>query len=80
MAHKLILDSPEQFFGTIGGMLKHVLRPLILAMLVALAGCAGFGGSSVQDESGQAFDPSKLTEQEELPKFSAEKIIHEIKF
>ena len=39
-------------------MLKHVLRPLILTMLIALAGCAGFGGSSVQDESGQAFDPS----------------------
>ena len=53
-------------------MFKHALRPLILAMLMALAGCAGFGGSSVQDESGQAFDPSKLTAQEELPKFSAE--------
>ena len=53
-------------------MFKHVLCPLILAMLLALAGCAGFGGSSVQDESGQAFDPSKLTAQDELPKFSAE--------
>ena len=72
MAHQLILDSLEQFFGTIGGMLKHALRPLILAMLMALAGCAGFGGSSVQDESGQAFDPGKLTAQEELPKFSAQ--------
>ena len=53
-------------------MLKHVLCPLILAMLLVLAGCAGFGGSSVQDESGQAFDPSKLTAQDELPKFSAQ--------
>jgi len=53
-------------------MLKHVLRPLILAMLLVLAGCAGFGGSSVQDESGQTFDPSKLTAQDELPKFSAQ--------
>jgi len=53
-------------------MLKHVLCPLILAMLLMLAGCAGFGGSSVQDESGQAFDPSKLTAQDELPKFSAQ--------
>ena len=72
MAHELILDSLGQFFGTISNMLKDVLRPLILAMLMALAGCAGFGGNSVQDESGQAFDPSKLTAQEELPKFSAE--------
>ena len=53
-------------------MLKYVLSPLILAMLMALVGCAGFGGDSVQDESGQAFDPSKLTAQDELPKFSAQ--------
>ena len=72
MAHKLILDSLAQFFGTISNMLKDVLRPLILAMLIVLAGCAGFGGSSVQDESGQAFDPSKLPAQDELPKFSAQ--------
>jgi len=72
MAHKPILDSLEQFFGTISNMLKYVLYPLILATLIALAGCAGFGGGSVQDESGQAFDPSKLPAQEELPKFSAQ--------
>jgi hypothetical protein len=53
-------------------MLKHVLRPLILIMLITLAGCAGFGGGSVQDESGQAFDPNQIQAQEELPKFSAE--------
>jgi len=53
-------------------MLKQVLRPLMLAMLIALAGCAGFGGGSVQDDSGQAFDPSKIPAQDELPKFSAE--------
>ncbi len=72
MAHKSILDLLGQFFGTISNMSKHVLRPLVLAMLIALAGCAGFGGGSVQDESGQAFDPSKLPAQDELPKFSAE--------
>ena len=72
MAHQLILDSLEQFFGTIGDMLKDVLRPLILTALMALAGCAGFGGSSLQDGSRQAFDPSKLPAQDELPKFSAQ--------
>jgi len=72
MAHKMILDSLEQFFGTISNMFKHVFYPLICTALIALAGCAGFGGDSVQDESGQAFDPSNLPAQEELPKFSAE--------
>lgn len=53
-------------------MFKRVLYPLMLSTLLALAGCAGFGGGSVQDESGQAFDPNKLPAQDELPKFSAE--------
>lgn len=72
MAHKLILDLLRRFFGTINNMVKRVLSLLILSMLLALAGCAGFGGGSVQDESGQAFDPNKLPAQDELPKFSAE--------
>jgi len=53
-------------------MFKRVLYPLMISMLLALAGCAGFGGGSIQDESGQAFDPNKLPAQDELPKFSAE--------
>lgn len=53
-------------------MFKSVLYPLMLSTLLALAGCAGFGSGSVQDESGQAFDPNKLPAQDELPKFSAE--------
>ena len=72
MAHKPILDLLGQFFGTISNMFKRVLYPLMLSMLLALAGCAGFGGRSIQDESGQAFDPNKLPAQDELPKFSAE--------
>ena len=72
MAHKWILDSVERFFGTISNMFKNVLRPFVLSAFMALAGCAGFGGGSVQDESGQSFDVSKLPAQEELPKFSAE--------
>ena len=72
MAHKPILDLLGQFFGTISNMFKRVLYPLMLSTLLALTGCAGFGGGSVQDESGQAFDPNKLPAQDELPKFSAE--------
>ena len=72
MAHKWILDSVGRFFGTISNMFKNVLRPFVLSAFMALAGCAGFGGGSVQDESGQSFDVSKLPAQEELPKFSAE--------
>ena len=53
-------------------MFKHALRPLTLSVLITLAGCTGFGGDSVQDESGQALDVSKLPAQDELPKFSTE--------
>ena len=74
MAHEWILDSLGQFFGTIRSMLKHVFHPLILCILMTLAGCAGFGGNSVQDESGKVFDLSNLPAQEELPKFSAETV------
>ena len=49
MAHKWILDSVERFFGTISNMFKNVLRPFVLSAFMALAGCAGFGGGSVQD-------------------------------
>jgi len=72
MAHDLILDILERFFGTIKHMFKPVLYPLTLLVLMTLAGCAGFGGGSVQDESGQALDIGKLPAQDELPKFSAE--------
>ena len=51
--------------------LNRSFFPLVF-LVATLAGCAGFGGGSVQDESGQAFDPNKLPAQDELPKFSAE--------
>lgn len=53
-------------------MSKPVLRLLTLLVLITLTGCIGFGGGSVQDESGQALDVGKLPAQDELPKFSAE--------
>ena len=53
-------------------MLKRLLYPLMICTVAVLLGCAGFGGNSVQDESGQAFNMDQLPAQEELPKFSAE--------
>ena len=53
-------------------MFNNGLRLLTAFSLITLAGCAGFGGGSVQDESGQAFNVDKLPAQDALPKFSAE--------
>ena len=41
--------------------------------LLALGGCAGFMGDSVQNEAGQAFNINQLPAQDDLPKFSVEK-------
>ena len=50
------------------------LTPLlfITSAILFLAGCAGLGGDSVQNDAGQAFNVDQLPAQEELPKFSAE--------
>jgi len=53
-------------------MLKQAFLLLATVASLFLAGCAGFSGDSVQNESGQTFDVAKLPAQEELPKFSAE--------
>lgn len=45
---------------------------LLISAALVLAGCAGMGGNSVQNEAGQAFNVDQLPAQEELPKFSAE--------
>ena len=53
-------------------MLKFLTLSFILCSAFALGGCAGFGGDSVQNESGQTFNLDQLPAQDELPKFSAE--------
>ena len=51
--------------------LRYLLPLTALAM--ALAGCAGLTGNSLENEAGQAFNADQLPAQEDLPKFSAEK-------
>ncbi|ANI99165.1 hypothetical protein A8O14_03070 [Polynucleobacter wuianus] len=53
-------------------MLKSVFFSLFISIVFALTGCAGLGGGSVQNESGQTFNVDQMPAQEELPKFSAE--------
>jgi hypothetical protein len=53
-------------------MFKHAIYPLVFATFAALTACAGFGGKSLEDQSGQAFNADQLAAQENLPKFSAE--------
>lgn len=53
-------------------MYKIALSISTFLIAAALSGCIGFGGSSVQDGSGQAFHVDQIPAQEDLPKFSAE--------
>lgn len=55
-------------------MNKYGLRLLGVCLTFAMLGCAGFGGGSPQDESGQALNIDQLPAQKELPKFSAQTI------
>ncbi len=48
-------------------------RLLLSALACFLAGCAGFTGNSIENESGQALNLEQLPAQEELPKFSIQK-------
>ena len=41
-------------------------------LAAALAGCAGFGSGTVQDEFGQTISMDQVPTQEELPKFSTQ--------
>lgn len=45
---------------------------LIPFLATALAGCAGFGSGTVQDEFGQTISMDQVPTQEELPKFSTQ--------
>ncbi|QWD97133.1 DUF3047 domain-containing protein [Polynucleobacter sp. MG-6-Vaara-E2] len=53
-------------------MLKSVSLSLLISIALTLVGCAGLGGGSVQNESGQAMNVDQMPVQDELPKFSAE--------
>ena len=49
---------------------RHFL--FIPFLVTALAGCAGFGSGTVQDEFGQTISMDQVPTQEELPKFSTQ--------
>ena len=49
---------------------RHFL--LIPFLATALAGCAGFGSGTVQDEFGQTISMDQVPTQDELPKFSTQ--------
>jgi len=53
-------------------MPKFLSLSFIVCIALALTACAGLGGGSVQNESGQAFNVAQIPAQDELPKFSAE--------
>ena len=53
-------------------MRKIALFLTTILLAIVLSGCAGFGGDSVQDESGKSFRVDQIPAQEELPKFSAQ--------
>ncbi|WP_269460078.1 DUF3047 domain-containing protein [Polynucleobacter necessarius] len=48
------------------------MSSLITTLALMLAGCSGFGGGPVRNESGQAINIDQLPAQEDLPKFSTE--------
>lgn len=55
-------------------MIKKLCRLCFFLGIAAILGCTGLGGVSVQNESGQSVDLEKLPAQEDLPKFSAERV------
>jgi hypothetical protein len=53
-------------------MRKIGLLLMAICLVFGLGACAGLGGGSVQDESGQALSIDQVPAQDQLPKFSAE--------
>lgn len=53
-------------------MRQSIFLSLIAIPILMLAGCAGLGDGSVQNEAGQSINIAQLPAQEDLPKFSAE--------
>ncbi len=53
-------------------MRQSIFLSLIAIPILMLAGCAGLGDGSVQNETGQSINVAQLPAQEDLPKFSAE--------
>ena len=51
-------------------MLKFISASIIALVVLVLAGCAGLGGGSIENEAGQSISVDQLPAQEELPKFS----------
>ncbi len=72
MAHKINFSRTQSILWDNCRM--HFNQPLfpLIFLVVALAGCAGLGGGSVQDEYGQTVNMDQVPSQEELPKFSSQ--------
>lgn len=53
-------------------MLKSLFRLATIFLVISLLGCAGFGGSTPQDELGQPLSMDQMPAQEDILKFSAQ--------
>jgi len=53
-------------------MIQSMRLPVTLVFTLLLAGCAGFGSWSLQDDSGHAVNMDQVAAQDDPPKFSAQ--------
>ncbi len=54
-------------------MIKSIRLSIAVTFSLILVGCAGLGGGSFQNQSGQDVNMDQIATQDELPKFSAQK-------